>query len=918
MPECRATPNSDSLPSSPVGLTANGTTDGVIISWEANAVSEGVTSYKVYRADGRGGPFSLLDTVSETNYEDETATTDVLYWYRVTAVNPSGEGPYSDVSGSFTADVTAPADPVIATTEVVGATSVRLTWSEVTDSDLAGYNVYGRISPAAYAKLNSTLLAVRTYDHTSATAGNTWDYKVTAVDQTGNESTGDTVSIAVPAGDTTAPAVPATPVAINESTGIRITWTPNTDPDLVDYQVYRSTDSYASAIATVLKATGGTYLDTSVSVGQTYSYKVSARDAVPNESAKSAASNAVLRSSSSVGDLSEFIKAGTMVPCVCHARAVSRYTYVNSLGSGGTITTSTAEDFPALVAGNVLTAKYDWNFASGSNQPQGRYTQLRGWNAAHAYDAAGSYTIQLTRTDEAGNVETYQAVVALAADTRRVVYVSADSTDGSGAGASASSPVTLARAQALLNTTANLKIVLRCGDEFWFSTGGLRLKQANQMITSVQSWGKNGSQVKPNIGYNAPGALKPGSNTEIQGRNLIVCETGATNFVIENIGLKVSYSGGDKNKDYGIQPNGSTNGLVRNVDIIAFGSFVECPAGDGNDLRWLLVQDCRVTNNKGIKNSLIHFRGEDFVLLGCSMPNSRDEHCVRCGPSCRTLVSYCDLQNMQYNAAVSPWKDLDSSDISKQTLNIQQGFHHYACFNRLAISLYAPTQSDSLQIGPLNESTGHDGEFVKWVVIERNKIEAKLDIQRGSSYVMIRNNVISKDGDQGWMIDKHTDALFPNRTINYLYILNNTVINNTTGQGYRWPARADYVFIKGNLFVAPNFVAGGSGSTQTACVYLGYTSSANSICDRNCFAEFNKFLIGGSLSFESISAWNNRTGNSNNISLAVVLNSLYKVPTASAAKTLARPVVGVFEDYYGTARNQTAPSWVAGAVEGSY
>lgn len=940
MPECRSTPDTPNAPSAPSGLVANGTTTSIVVAWNANAVSELVTAYKVYRSTNRGGPFTLKTTTKNTTYTDSTASSNTLYWYRVTAVNNAGEGQYSDVEASFLADVTAPENPTILTTTIVGTTNVKNTWSASSDSDLAGYNIYARIFPAAYTKLNTELLTVLEYTHNSATAGSTWDYKVTAVDTAGNESTGSTVSIAVPASDTTAPSVPATPTAINESGGIRVNWTPNTEPDLHSYRVYRSDDSYTASLGTVLAAAGGTYLDATAVVGQSYSYKVDAKDTSNNASGKSGASNSVTRTTSTIGSLTSFLKAGEMVPCVVHGRGVSRYTYSSGKNSSGVtvVTATTNEDFDALTAGTVLTAKYAWNFAAGTGQAQGKYPQLNGWNGAHAYDQAGTYTVTLTRTDQAGNVSSYQASVILSADTRRVVYVASNGDGGSSSnGGTTSSPVNIARANAILATTENVKIVLKRGDTFYGNTTLLTLKKKNQMITSSASWGTG---ALPRVGFNDVGTA---------GRCPIKVESTALNAVIEQIDFGVNYTGGTKKNDFAIRIVGEVNALIRDCTISSFGSFVE--PTDGNIFRWVLIQDNKTTGNKSLHNSLCYVRGDDVVILGNYIHNSRAEHPIRWASSCRTLTAFNHLRNLQYNANYgSPWSDLDTSDIVKTAANVQQGYHHYLWRNTLECSLAVNEIAGTVQIGPLNEKTGHVAEYVQYICLDRNTIvNASVDIQPGCSYVMCRNNICSKhdgycfeidqkgqspsdtypenpDGTVGdgkiTVGDSGVDAdgnYYQDRVARYIYIYNNTCINNgKSGQPLRIKDFTRALNVQNNIFIAASLTATGKLSQQSACCYLGNTDTTSLTLTQNLFPAFDKFLCGGSNTFEAMSKFNTRTGIANNVVAGCVLDSAYKIPTASVAKTLARPVSGVFEDYYGTARSSQAATWMAGAVEGSY
>jgi PKD repeat protein len=54
-----------------------------------------VTAYKVYRRVGTSGSFSLIASVNETNYTDSAVDPNSQNFYRVTAVNAVGEGPYA-------------------------------------------------------------------------------------------------------------------------------------------------------------------------------------------------------------------------------------------------------------------------------------------------------------------------------------------------------------------------------------------------------------------------------------------------------------------------------------------------------------------------------------------------------------------------------------------------------------------------------------------------------------------------------------------------------------------------------------------------------------------------------------------------------------------------------------------------------
>ncbi len=96
------------------------TTGGVRLEWTPpdNGGSV-ITGYNVYRKTGAFSAYGLLITTTKTTYEDTTADEGVNYFYKVTAVNANGEGPFC---GSFPVGAAPPTeDPCL----VPGVTILR-------------------------------------------------------------------------------------------------------------------------------------------------------------------------------------------------------------------------------------------------------------------------------------------------------------------------------------------------------------------------------------------------------------------------------------------------------------------------------------------------------------------------------------------------------------------------------------------------------------------------------------------------------------------------------------------------------------------------------------------------------------------------------------------------------------------------
>jgi hypothetical protein len=106
----------------------------------------------------------------------------------------------ASVPVTFTSDASNSPASATATGTGVAAPSynVDLSWKASTSPDIAGYNVYRRTGTGgSYAKLNSTLDAVTSYNDTDVTDGDTYYYETTAVNTGGEESSASAAVTAV-------------------------------------------------------------------------------------------------------------------------------------------------------------------------------------------------------------------------------------------------------------------------------------------------------------------------------------------------------------------------------------------------------------------------------------------------------------------------------------------------------------------------------------------------------------------------------------------------------------------------------------------------------------------------------------------------------------------------------------------------
>jgi fibronectin type 3 domain-containing protein len=167
--------------------------------------------------------------------------------------------------------------------------TITLDWSDNTEGDLYGYDIYRSTTPGGETnRLNLVRSKTSAYTDTNVMGTRTYYYVVTAVDTNFNSSTDSIeVSATVPA-DSTKPAAPSGVSATGGDTIVSLNWNDNSEIDINGYNVYRSYvpgGPYTKLNGAPL--TSSDYNDTSVTNGTIYYYVVTAVDTSLNESANS-------------------------------------------------------------------------------------------------------------------------------------------------------------------------------------------------------------------------------------------------------------------------------------------------------------------------------------------------------------------------------------------------------------------------------------------------------------------------------------------------------------------------------------------------------------------------------------------------------------------------------------------------------
>jgi fibronectin type 3 domain-containing protein len=189
------------------GVTAEGTTAGNAVRWQAAA---DVDHYEVWAAPDGGSDPDGPTTVFGASYNDQWAAVATAVTYRVQAVDAYGN--VSLASEPVTAVRPAAGDSA-APTGVTGSprdSSTELTWDYDTDGSRYGYRIYRRTTASqAWTRLGDSTTTANRFSDPEAPQGPA-DYYVVTLDAQGRESAPSatvTVDRATPA-TPTAPAPP--------------------------------------------------------------------------------------------------------------------------------------------------------------------------------------------------------------------------------------------------------------------------------------------------------------------------------------------------------------------------------------------------------------------------------------------------------------------------------------------------------------------------------------------------------------------------------------------------------------------------------------------------------------------------------------------------------------------------------------
>jgi PKD repeat protein len=434
-----------------------------------------------------------------------------------------------------------------------------------------------------------------------------------------------------------------------------------------------------------------------------------------------------------------------------------------------------------LKSGTSISARYDWDFGN----PQGRYNNLSGFNAAHVYEQPGTYTITLRVTDEAGRQGITTAEVMVAADTRRTIYVD-NRGSTSNSGLSPTQAVPLSRAMELMGN--DTRMLLHRGQIFTVSNT-LNLPYSNILV------GAYGTGTNPVL-----------FSTSDRDHSAVITLSAiqSKDVVIQNLTFDSKHTA---------QPDGTANKIpalgiwARGQNITVRDSiFLNLNDGINANLAptGLLIMDNQAPLATGIRSYFIWGEGRDHVYLGNTVANSTREHAIRMNNYQRVLIAHNDLTNLSRTST-------DPHDTAKTPLWTMNGRDLYIAGNTFS--------SGQVRIGPeaginpLSGRTGANHHRTTNVMFEQNLLNnSNLHLTHGVENGMIRDNVIHRRGGGAVVRIDGYDADYQRQVVNVTIHGNVATNTHTAGNFIGLGGAAKDLVVSHNLYVAPSLHFGTAGN----------------------------------------------------------------------------------------------------------
>ena len=166
----------------PADVKAESVAEGVRLTWN----EPNVTAFRIFRKTGEQKEPNLLATPDKPDYVDATTEYGKTYQYYVQGIHDKTESDVVESNAITPKDIFPPQVPT-GLTASLGIGAVELAWTRNTESDFKEYRVFRSEESGPFVQIAAGLEGP-IYSDRQIQSGKHYRYRVSAVDQAGNES----------------------------------------------------------------------------------------------------------------------------------------------------------------------------------------------------------------------------------------------------------------------------------------------------------------------------------------------------------------------------------------------------------------------------------------------------------------------------------------------------------------------------------------------------------------------------------------------------------------------------------------------------------------------------------------------------------------------------------------------------------
>jgi chitodextrinase len=286
-PSMAVPPPDETPPTDPPGFTATAVSASQInLAWGASTDNKGVTGYRLQRCQPGSCQPSIGLPTSPRTYSSTGLSSGITYTYYLAAYDAAGNESNAVSASATTLDNVPPSAPGGLTATAASGSQINLGWSASSDNiGVTGYAIEYCAGSGCSPVNALTTTSSTSYSATGLSQATPYTFRVRAYDAQSNYS-GYSGNASATTPDTTAPSAPSSLSASAASgTQIDLSWPASSDNvGVAAYDIQYCSGAGCSPVNTLTSTGSTSYSVTGLSPATSYSFRVRARDAVPNYS----------------------------------------------------------------------------------------------------------------------------------------------------------------------------------------------------------------------------------------------------------------------------------------------------------------------------------------------------------------------------------------------------------------------------------------------------------------------------------------------------------------------------------------------------------------------------------------------------------------------------------------------------------